>query len=213
MSTGRRAELSRPGLIRTFDDGSVWRATTSDPKVKMNLSECSSPAVIGEILKVWPNIAKTAALTMIQKYGPPDEACSGPLVWHNNGPWRRTVVYAEEVKHNFPTPHHSRRRMCTWPESPGRWKKLDCSIRKPCRFLNFSLAHLVSDAFDPCRFAGLVIAEQPSNTAVPLLQPGNVRPPIFLWSKRRWRCVRILRPERASESQCTSGVTSAATRL
>lgn len=77
-----------------------------DPKVKMNLSECSSPAVIGEILKVWPNIAKTAALTMIQKYGPPDEACSGRLVWHNNGPWRRTVVYAEEVKHNFPTPHH-----------------------------------------------------------------------------------------------------------
>jgi hypothetical protein len=72
----------------------------------MNLSECSSPAVIGEILKVWPNIAKTAALTMIQKYGPPDEACSGRLVWHNNGPWRRTVVYAEEVKHNFPTPHH-----------------------------------------------------------------------------------------------------------
>jgi hypothetical protein len=43
----------------------------------MNLSECSSPAVIGEILKVWPNIAKTAALTMIQKYGPPDEAVQG----------------------------------------------------------------------------------------------------------------------------------------
>jgi hypothetical protein len=72
----------------------------------VNLSECSSPAVIDEILKAWPNVAKTAALTMIQKYGPPDEACSGRLVWHNNGPWRRTVVYAEEVEHNFPTPHH-----------------------------------------------------------------------------------------------------------
>jgi hypothetical protein len=67
----------------------------------VNLSECSSPAVIEEILKAWPNVAKTAALTTIQKYGVPDEACSGRLVWRNNGPWGRTVVYAEQVNHNF----------------------------------------------------------------------------------------------------------------
>ena len=72
----------------------------------MNLTECNSPAVLDEILDEWPDVAKTLAVTMIQKYGPPDEVCSGRLVWHNNGPWRRTAVYAEQVKHNFPTPHH-----------------------------------------------------------------------------------------------------------
>jgi hypothetical protein len=27
------------------------------------------------------------------------------LIWQNNGPWKRTIVYRDTVKHNFPFPH------------------------------------------------------------------------------------------------------------
>ena len=71
----------------------------------MTVSECADPRNVNEFVKAWPEIAREAATTMIGKYGPPNEACAGRLVWHNNGSWRHTVVYRDEVEHNFPTPH------------------------------------------------------------------------------------------------------------
>jgi hypothetical protein len=61
---------------------------------------------IEEIVAPWPKVARQAAQTTIEKYGPPDEASVSRLIWHENGPWKRTVVYSEEVPHRFPTPHH-----------------------------------------------------------------------------------------------------------
>ncbi|WP_333794907.1 hypothetical protein [Hyphomicrobium sp.] len=63
-------------------------------------------AAVKEILSGWPKVSKEAATTTINKYGLPNEASASRLIWHNNGPWRRTVIYAEEVPHEFPTPHH-----------------------------------------------------------------------------------------------------------
>lgn len=42
---------------------------------------------------------------MIEHYGVPNEATPTMLIWHNNGPWKRTVVTRDEGQHNFPTPH------------------------------------------------------------------------------------------------------------
>lgn len=41
----------------------------------------------------------------MDKYGAPNEATETMLVWHNNGPWKRSVVYKKEVPHDFPMPH------------------------------------------------------------------------------------------------------------
>lgn len=41
----------------------------------------------------WPERAKLAARATIEAYGQPDEAGADALVWRNNGPWKRTVVY------------------------------------------------------------------------------------------------------------------------
>jgi hypothetical protein len=57
------------------------------------------------IVKSWPMEAKKAAEMMIQKYGAPAEATSMRLVWHDNGPWKRTIVTKEETDHAFPMPH------------------------------------------------------------------------------------------------------------
>jgi hypothetical protein len=67
-----------------------------------NFAGCESAE---EIVKAWPEAARSAANAMIQKYGPPDEASPSLLLWHHNGPWRRTIVYREEAQHNFPAPH------------------------------------------------------------------------------------------------------------
>lgn len=58
-----------------------------------------------EQIENWPETAKEAAEAMHDKYGPPDEATATRWIWHENGPWKQTIVYAEEVDHRFPMPH------------------------------------------------------------------------------------------------------------
>ncbi|MFP2934132.1 hypothetical protein ACLESO_55205 [Pyxidicoccus sp. 3LG] len=53
----------------------------------------------------WSADSKKAARAMLDKYGPPNETTASMWVWHNNGPWKRTIVYSEAVDHRFPMPH------------------------------------------------------------------------------------------------------------
>jgi len=57
------------------------------------------------MMSSWPMEAKKAAMAAMDKYGAPDEATETMLVWHNNGPWKRSMVYKKEVPHDFPMPH------------------------------------------------------------------------------------------------------------
>jgi hypothetical protein len=65
----------------------------------------AAPADAGQIIADWPETARTAAQEMIEKYGPPAESTPSLLVWYDNAPWKRTIVYKEEVDHDFPMPH------------------------------------------------------------------------------------------------------------
>lgn len=56
-------------------------------------------------ITTWPETAQKAAKAMIEKYGQPAESTPGMLVWHNSGPFKRTIVYKEEIQHDFPMPH------------------------------------------------------------------------------------------------------------
>lgn len=53
----------------------------------------------------WPATPKEVAAKTMAKYGAPNEATATMLVWHNNGPWKKTIVYKEEIPHVFPKPH------------------------------------------------------------------------------------------------------------
>ena len=71
-----------------------------------------SKQTVEEIVADWPEKTpgqqqhpKETAEKMLDKYGPPDEATPQRLIWHNNGPWKRTVVHREGPKHDFPIPH------------------------------------------------------------------------------------------------------------
>lgn len=56
-------------------------------------------------ISTWPETARMAAEAMMEKYGEPEGITSEMLVWYNTGPFKRTVVYKEEVDHDFPMPH------------------------------------------------------------------------------------------------------------
>ncbi|MDZ4807177.1 MAG: hypothetical protein SGI96_02800 [Bacteroidota bacterium] len=58
-----------------------------------------------EIISGWPAKTQEVATTMMTKYGAPNEVTGTMLVWHNNGPWKKTIIHKEPVQHNFPMPH------------------------------------------------------------------------------------------------------------
>lgn len=60
---------------------------------------------LARILDAWTDKPRQVADQMIQQYGEPHEATASRLIWFNSGPWKRTIVYRDEVPHNFPKPH------------------------------------------------------------------------------------------------------------
>jgi hypothetical protein len=61
---------------------------------------------LNQVTQNWNAEARAAAKAMFEKYGAPNEITAKRLVWHDNGPWRRTQVVNEEVPHNFPDKHN-----------------------------------------------------------------------------------------------------------
>jgi hypothetical protein len=64
-----------------------------------------SDAWTREHLAGWPPASRELAEQLIAKYGKPHEVTARALAWHGNGPWKRTVLHRDGVKHNFPLPH------------------------------------------------------------------------------------------------------------
>ncbi len=60
---------------------------------------------VDEIIAAWPEIPQEVAQTVMGKYGPPHEATASRLIWFDNAPWKRTILYRDVVQHDFPMPH------------------------------------------------------------------------------------------------------------
>lgn len=58
-----------------------------------------------EIVADWPAAPKGMAEKLLECYGPPNEATPTKMFWYRKGPWARIELTADEVIHNFPTPH------------------------------------------------------------------------------------------------------------
>lgn len=80
-------------------------ANSSTFEALQNKSSQAKAAPAQDIIQTWPEKPKKVAQQMISKYGQPQESTPSMLIWHNNGPWKRTIVYRQEVQHNFPKPH------------------------------------------------------------------------------------------------------------
>lgn len=51
------------------------------------------------VISKWPEGARLTAREMISKYGEPNRFSEGALVWIDNGPWQKTVVYRNAWPH------------------------------------------------------------------------------------------------------------------
>lgn len=80
---------------------------TAAPQVREPAAPASTAdrAYVDQVLAQWPARPRLAAYRTIDKYGLPHEATPMRLVWHNNAPWRRTVVLGKEIPHAFPRLH------------------------------------------------------------------------------------------------------------
>ena len=64
-----------------------------------------SQAEVERIIESWPPAPKKVVQETIEKYGLPNEATPTLLIWHDSGPWKRTIITSDETAHDFPTPH------------------------------------------------------------------------------------------------------------
>lgn len=79
-------------------------ATTTTGYSQGNSNKANAGQV-KQIISKWSAKPKEIANDMIKKYGNPNETTASMLIWYNNGPWKKTILYKEEISHNFPMPH------------------------------------------------------------------------------------------------------------
>lgn len=95
------AQNAKPGSASNSSQSMPSQSETMPKHAAGKVEKSQAMSIIGD----WPSVAKQAANDMIDKYGAPDEATASMLIWHTNGPWKRTIVYKEEIDHDFPKPH------------------------------------------------------------------------------------------------------------
>jgi hypothetical protein len=62
-------------------------------------------SVVAAVIAGWPALPQKATREVVDKYGLPNEATASRLMWFHCKPWKRIIVYRDEVPHNFPQPH------------------------------------------------------------------------------------------------------------
>lgn len=85
----------------TTSGSTATTATQAAAQPAGNMSRGSIQRMVAR----WPEASKMAAMDMMKKYGPPQEATASMLMWRNNGPWKWTKVSRETIPHSFPMPH------------------------------------------------------------------------------------------------------------
>jgi len=58
-----------------------------------------------EMTKSWPEPSRAAISALNTKYGLPSAVTEDMVVWNNSSPFERTIVFKEEVNHQFPFQH------------------------------------------------------------------------------------------------------------
>jgi len=92
-----------------MDQDNGMRGTNESRPDDRMMNKMSSQRVdrdrVEQMIANWPQHSKMAAMEMMQKYGPPNEATASHLMWWNNGPWKWTKVSSMEIPHDFPMHH------------------------------------------------------------------------------------------------------------
>ena len=83
--------------VQTVGSANSAGGITQQPLVK--------PEILSRYTTGWPDSSVKAAKNLLAKYGEPTESTASMLVWKGIAPFKRIVVYREEVVHRFPLLH------------------------------------------------------------------------------------------------------------
>lgn len=86
----KKARPRTPAAVQKVTDRS--KATPSRPTLERMLDR-------------WPDTPRRLAEHLVEKYGMPQEATPSRFAWFDAAPWKRMIVYRDEVAHHFPKPH------------------------------------------------------------------------------------------------------------
>ncbi len=79
---------------------------TAEPRLgQTGQAAQAAPSRAEAIIAQWPDRTQRAARKLIEKYGQPNDTADSQLTWFDNSPWRKTIVYRDELEHNFPVHH------------------------------------------------------------------------------------------------------------
>jgi hypothetical protein len=99
------------------------------------------------VVEHWPEAPKKVAEKILDHYGPPNELTPTKLFWYRTGPWSRMELTADELVHNFPTPHTDfLTQYVDYPMNPERASGLAPRVRSsttvdfPARSCGYGLA-------------------------------------------------------------------------
>lgn len=92
-------------MLMTVLLGSAFVAVAQEKQHTTMAPAQVSKSSVEAMVASWPQKPKEMAMKLMTKYGLPNEATDSMLVWRNNGPWKRTILYKLEIPHEFPAPH------------------------------------------------------------------------------------------------------------
>lgn len=87
------------------ENGGRSTAPMAPRQVPMRRTKPAVPYEVERVISGWGEASKRVARQMAERYGKPDESCSGHLAWYGKGAWHLTIVQKEEVPHHFPMVH------------------------------------------------------------------------------------------------------------
>jgi hypothetical protein len=77
----------------------------SDDATQASYTMPVTEAGLAKTTENWPEASKSAISTLHTKYGLPSAVTEDMVVWSSTAPFKRTVVFKEEVNHQFPIQH------------------------------------------------------------------------------------------------------------
>lgn len=96
----------RGRTVRNLSTHSPMGSATMTGRVGGSASMKPTREMARNVMEGWMDEPKKVADYMIDKYGAPDELTNHRMIWHNNGPWKTSILTNEEIPHNFPIVHH-----------------------------------------------------------------------------------------------------------
>jgi len=101
----KRSSVVMASLLLALASAQIGATATAQVQVRAAPAVTADRAYVDQVLARWPARPRLAAYRTIDKYGLPQETTPMQLVWHNNAPWKRTVVLGKEIPHAFPRLH------------------------------------------------------------------------------------------------------------